>query len=227
MKRKTMTLVLCLLAALALVSVGFASWVISAGTSAEASGDITVETVTDKRLVATANITSEVKSFVFGAPKDETAKWLSNDTKENLTITVTVHVSDKQNAKVSNAVVKGTLTAKDGKDLNTNTKYAAAVEAGYVAALSIDAVSFAPVPETPGDYTATFTIAWGSLWKDSAGRAQNPFTYFNGQDANAVASGSGELVKTYADLANEQLTAMYEALDGVQFVIKITVDPAA
>lgn len=217
MKRKTMTLVLCLLAALALVSVGFASWVISAGTSAETSGDIVVETVTDKRLVATADITSEVKSFIFGAPKDGTATWLSNNTKENLTITVTVHVSDKQNAKVSNAVVKGTLTSKDGKDLNTNTKYTAAVTAGYVAALSADEVSFAPVSGTDGDYTATFTIAWGNLWG-----GDNPFTYFNKLNPNTIAEGS----KTYADLANEQLTAMYNALNGVQFVIKITVDPA-
>ena len=52
MKRKTMTLVLCLLAALALVSVGFASWVISADANKTVSGNIKVDTVEDKRLSA-------------------------------------------------------------------------------------------------------------------------------------------------------------------------------
>ena len=48
MKRKTMTLVLCLLAALALVSVGFASWVISADAQGNKEGQIIVDAVVEK-----------------------------------------------------------------------------------------------------------------------------------------------------------------------------------
>lgn len=51
MKRKTLTLTLSILACLALIGVGFASWVISADTSTNATGSFIVDTVTDNRLV--------------------------------------------------------------------------------------------------------------------------------------------------------------------------------
>lgn len=51
MKRKTLTLTLSILACLALIGVGFASWIISADTSTNAKGSFIVDTVTDNRLV--------------------------------------------------------------------------------------------------------------------------------------------------------------------------------
>ena len=51
MKRKTLTLTLSILACLALIGVGFASWIISADTSTNATGSFIVDTVTDNRLV--------------------------------------------------------------------------------------------------------------------------------------------------------------------------------
>ena len=53
MKRKTLTLTLSILACLALIGVGFASWIISADTSTTAQGSFIVDTVTDNRLEAT------------------------------------------------------------------------------------------------------------------------------------------------------------------------------
>ena len=53
MKRKTLTLTLSILACLALIGVGFASWIISANTSTKAEGSFIVDTVTDNRLEAT------------------------------------------------------------------------------------------------------------------------------------------------------------------------------
>lgn len=51
MKRKTLTLTLSILACLALIGVGFASWIISAGATKNAEGSFIVDTVTDNRLV--------------------------------------------------------------------------------------------------------------------------------------------------------------------------------
>ena len=51
MKRRSLTLVLCLLATLSLASVGFAAWVISAGDIENATGQINVDTVTDNRIM--------------------------------------------------------------------------------------------------------------------------------------------------------------------------------
>ena len=54
MKRKTLTLTLSILACLALIGVGFASWIISADAIKEAEGNIIVDTVTDKSYVISA-----------------------------------------------------------------------------------------------------------------------------------------------------------------------------
>lgn len=50
MKRKTMTMLLCLLTVLSIVGVGFASWVITAEATEIRTGNIVVDTVTDERL---------------------------------------------------------------------------------------------------------------------------------------------------------------------------------
>ena len=68
MKRKTLTLVLCLLTVMSLVGVGFASWVIDADASAPVEGNIIVDTVADKRLelaVAFKNDQKDIKVFYF------------------------------------------------------------------------------------------------------------------------------------------------------------------
>lgn len=50
MKRKTITYAISFLMAIALISVGFASWIISAPTSVEVEGSITTENVVDARI---------------------------------------------------------------------------------------------------------------------------------------------------------------------------------
>ena len=64
MKRKTLTLTLCLLALVALFSVGFAAWVVTAPINdTDASGNFVVEEVSDERVTLTATIAA----FVFAA----------------------------------------------------------------------------------------------------------------------------------------------------------------
>ena len=59
MKRKTLTLVLCLLTVMSLVGVGFASWVINANASEDVSGNIVVDTVSDERYnISVVNLTT-------------------------------------------------------------------------------------------------------------------------------------------------------------------------
>ena len=54
MKRKTLTLTLSILACLALIGVGFASWIISADATKNEKGNIIVDTVKDKSYVISA-----------------------------------------------------------------------------------------------------------------------------------------------------------------------------
>ena len=68
MKRKTLTLTLSILACLALIGVGFASWIIFANAVDKAEGNIIVDTVADKTYVVSGSWLDGKSSITFGAP---------------------------------------------------------------------------------------------------------------------------------------------------------------
>lgn len=94
MKRKTITLVIYMLVCISLVSVGFAAWVITGGTSTSTTGGIEASAVADKSLkienltwIATGthengDTEADYKQIIFGRPEDSTladAEWLGWD----------------------------------------------------------------------------------------------------------------------------------------------------
>ena len=72
MKRKSLTLLVCLLACLALGSVGFAAWVITNDANAQDTGTIRVDVVKDARLSISAEIT-EGERIIFGAKEKDSS----------------------------------------------------------------------------------------------------------------------------------------------------------
>lgn len=96
MKRKTLTLTLCLLSCLALIGVGFAAWIITSDTEQEIEGNISVDTVTDNRLSVETSWKDDKNAIVFGWKTGEyTYSWLKNTDPtyaENLTVTLVVNV---------------------------------------------------------------------------------------------------------------------------------------
>lgn len=99
MKKRTLTLTLCLLALVALFSIGFAAWIVTAPINdVKPDGSITVDTVSDERVTLSATI-SEAE-IVFGRESDEKIaaypyKWVVLDSVpiENLTATVTLTIT--------------------------------------------------------------------------------------------------------------------------------------
>lgn len=213
MKRKTLTLTLSILACLALIGVGFASWIISADTSANAEGSFIVDTVTDNRLVATGRwititkdsgenevVTSDdnSKKVSFGAPAkmENTKAWLTNDkngTVEKLTVVYELTVKTKGD---STAVTDLTSTEITG------SLSCAATYEGYIV------LPTAVVSEVgAGVYRLTLEFKWGSKFGDV-----NPYEYYNG--------------KTYTDeLAQTALTDLREInkLNSQEFTLTINV----
>ena len=210
MKRRTLTLMICLLSVLSLVSVGFASWIITANDTEDVTGNIQIETVTDNRVFIVESTTGAgIKAsndIVFGAPETMSTPnaWLTADgtKKEALTATITFKVVDANDAVVAADDV--TVTANIelvGKSFNE------LVTAGYIQA----APTVTPV--RGGDvYTITVTLNWGSLWGN-----QNPYNYYNGHDVNAEISTG----VTYGDHAAEHIAA-FAALNTLQYKVTIT-----
>lgn len=214
MKRKTLTLTLSILACLALIGVGFASWIISAGTSATDEGSFIVDTVTDNRLVATGRwititkdsgenevVTSDdnSKKVSFGAPAkmENTEAWLTNNSKDIVEkLTVVYELTVKTKGGDSTAVTGLTST-----EITSSLSCAATYE-GYIV------LPTAVVSEVgDGVYRLTLEFKWGSKFG-----GVNPYEYYNG--------------KTYTDkLAQTALTDLGEInkLNSQKFTLTIDV----
>lgn len=231
MKRRSLTVLLCLLAIISLASVGFASWVISASDEKIATGNITVEEVEDERLeikyltFSSAKATYDydaktgtMPNFEFGIlPSDEiTNPWLTNpDLKEQvLKITVKFKVFEY-----------GTTT--EVKDLTEN-EISVVFEAldGLLSETKDDVIneyakikaSKPKVEYKDGNYTFDLELEWGSYFS-----GQNPYTYYNSKKPNDPIEENSTI--TWADEAKTKLNTMYAALQKATFKVTITVTP--
>ena len=223
MKRRSLTLVVCLLATLSLASVGFAAWVISAGDVENLTGNITVHEVEDERI----NIidikydgSAETDGFVFGQPADTVAKaWLTNEDdygnpiNEKLEIVITFKV-----VKASN----GTTPVTDAVVTCTFGSTPATFKVGETEETYIEVVDTTPDVTNNGDgtYSVTIELQWGTHW----GEHVSPYTYYNAKNPNAFVNGVDG--PTFADDAKTRLEAMYAAVNAGKFNVTIDAQPA-
>lgn len=221
MKRKTLTLTLSILACLALIGVGFASWIISADTSttAPARGSFIVDTVSDKSYTVTGDWKDKKSEIIFSAPTgDTTSGWLTNDSakKENLTVTYQLTVKYGDNTPATGIKDKIITTVSAPADPN----YTAAVNGGLISAPTSATVE--ETAEGSGIYNITVTYKWGKHFADSAEASEgvNPYTYYNGKEATGKLNGSET---TYMQDAKTSLETLSKIEASVKFTLSITV----
>lgn len=222
MKRKTLTLTLSILACLALIGVGFASWIISANTSTNAEGNIIVDTVKDKSYVISAASWKDGNSKIsFGAPKEMnvTGAWLTNDSTdktENLTVTYQLTVNYADNTPATGLVNSNKIAATFGAPNDTNYNKAISDE------LIIAPESTIITETSAGVYEITVTYKWGKHFADSAEASEgvNPYTYYNGKEATGKLNGSET---TYMQDAKTSLETLSKIEASVEFTLSITV----
>lgn len=216
MKRKTLTLTLSILACLALIGVGFASWIISAEVSATpAEGSFIVDTVTDRSYNVEGAWLSNQSNITFGAPttmNNVENAWLTNnseDKKENLTVTYQLTVKYGDNTPATGIKDKIITTVSAPADTN----YTAAVDGGLIIAPTNATVVEAP--EGNGKYNITVTYQWGEHFSNV-----NPYTYYNAKTATDKLSGTET---TYMQDAKTSLDTLSKIEETVKFTLNITV----
>lgn len=226
MKRKTMTLVLCLLAALALVSVGFASWVISAEAKHTVEGSITVDAVVDKRLTVNHEFTGtgDTKDkFLFGKKSVTPApqySWLQNaETQEKLSVEIKFTVVKDASYELGEGkLFEGTVSWTSdlfGKKYNNqdNQEFIRKITPDNTK-LTFDKDSSDPTGNT---FTATLTLTldWGAAFSNT-----NPYQYYNAHKAtDTIPEGS----ITYVEDAKLKLQAFYQAVAAPKFNVTIII----
>lgn len=215
MKRKTLTLTLSILACLALIGVGFASWIISADAADKAEGSFIVDTVTDKSYTVEGSWLDNQSKITFGAPatmNNTSDTWLTNDSKdkkENLTVTYQLTVTYRNGSKATGIANKITavVTAPE------SASYTAAVNGKLIIAPTNATVE--ETGEGTGVYNITVTYQWGEHFSKV-----NPYTYYNAKTATDTLTDS---TTTYMQDAKTSLDTLSKIEETVKFTLNITV----
>ena len=204
-----------------IVSVGFASWVISQGDEKTASGTIYVDEVSTQAHTITATwVASDSLSaaaldsqspIVSSGPKDhDSTGWLKNNdgTLEALTFYLKVNVANIGSEAEYTSKLSVTMTA----------------DAGYTTAASQNLVGSLPaLSATAGNGVGTIvkgtgaanSTAWEAVYTISF-KWGSVFNYQNPEDFYADKSAAD-----YASHAQEKLQALNDALDGVGFTLTL------
>lgn len=200
MKRKTLTLTLSILACLALIGVGFASWVISAGKTETVTGNIVVDDVSDKRISLTYEWVGGNSSIIYGWDEKYTPKgtdWLKNNTedkKADLDLTLKITVKDGNENLYDPESIIATITA--------DAAYTTAKGKGVVGELP----TLTAVKESTGVYNIVIVFTWGEHFGGN-----NPLAFYN--DGIKTAETHGEDAKEYLGYV--------EALKDCRFTVTI------
>ena len=221
-KRKIIVFGLMVFMAIALVSTGFAAWIMSTNAKDEQNGNVTVGTVTDSSLKLT-DVTLSTSSIKFEPKADDTTGRVRYDgtNAESLVITVT--------GKVSPKTVLGELTVELTMDEAVKTALLAAETAGYIVLpeCAKGAVQVTPTAvegsDTEVEFTYTIEFKWGNVFG-----GMNPGEYFDTEEAGLAKTD--EEVKTMLKalrttiygLTSDVDDATLEAAEGPSFKVVVS-----
>lgn len=194
-KRKIILFGVFVFMSIALISTGFAAWVMSADDKVENDGNVDVGLVNDSTIDIVLDDLEGIEAFSFlfePAPGDVKAEGnrvhLEEVTdgvapSENLKLTITGHITNPGNLKENGLTILLTLPVGMQK----------AVELNYI--VLPDCVVETPVTvEEDGSFEYTIEIKWGSAFK-----GMNPSLYFD-EDETGAAVSNAEVRKTLENL---------------------------
>ncbi len=228
--KKNLIMFTSVFASLAVLSTGFAAWVITGGDIEETQiGSVTIQTITDNRhkiSVESADTGTNTGNIVFGGleQKIENA-WFnlegSTTTEiEKLSTFLKVTVTNAANKSLSEIFTENTLAA-------VGTEYSTALSNGYVGALPT--VEFVESASDTANVVSKFTkdggtekglvyirlkFSWGAHFN-----RQNPYTYYNSKNIDDKVSEDADSI-TYGDDAFNTMTAL-KALNGTNFKLTL------
>lgn len=239
MRRRNLTLTLCLLAMLAFSSIGFAAWVITRpSTDHYSEGAIIVDAASNGAYELV--VPQDAGNIVFGAPDvaQKNTDWLVNaENKEVLSQTISVAVDIADEDKTLEDIVISDLTISlsyigketvDGKikEVDKSDKFAACVAANLVIApklyyyagldeetqeeIWVEFESGDTLDDTKCFINGVCVLKIEFAW-GSAFDGKNPYTFYNGR----------EYTNDLANEAQDKLNTLHTNLQGVFYKLTI------
>ena len=214
-KRRKIILGVSLFSSVALVSTGFAAWVLASQAEAEKTGNITVGTVSDSSIkISNVQFEGNIDYFRFEPKEDDTTGRVrrgKDGSYENLSVTVTGEISPKTyvtGATIQLTVPEGITTAA------SETKNYIVLPSCVETPKNLDITS--NVVEDTIHFEYTITFEWGSAFENT-----NPGLYYDTDysDPNKGISISDEEMK--ATLEDLRSCIYGDAEEDPQFTVTI------
>lgn len=242
-KSKLITMAVSFLLAIGMVGAGFAAWVISAPTTSEATGSVTVDEVVDKRIkLTTATDDGTANSawdanVVFGAPEtqDINGAWLTatgdnlptQDMNSVIKVTIT-NIDDLKNLDVETIKLEFSIAFENPADSENLTIVSFPESATVYNTTYADNESILTATETYyliglNDVSTSELVLYVDFaftWNIPTGNGysdQNPYNYYNNVDFSDM---TADEIQDFVDDVKENLESMYELNDAN---LKITV----
>ena len=201
-KRKRIAIGLTLFASIALVSTGFAAWIVSSTANATGNGSVSMGQITDAALAITVNNSENLGKFSFGPLANDDRGIVKYDENDGESEALSITVS----GQIDNAQYLDDLTIQMDEVVESSqpSRIAAAVDAGYIVAPECFAtpvtiitdgaitqvegansqmVNMPGVTFTASGDSATFSYTisfkWGAKFE-----GRNPGCYFDREDYN-------------------------------------------
>lgn len=225
-KRKRLLMGLALFMSVALISTGFAAWVISSSVTKEGDGNVSAGTVSDKSLELEINDADNLGTFKFEPKEEDKSGRVRYDgvegNCESLSVTVTGKIT-------KNADYLGDLTLQL-VEINKDTGQPYAIEdSGLYKAAGKDYITlpecfYKPIKlnaddvdyydPTTYEFSYTITFGWGSKFY-----GVNPGYFYDGLDADGNEYAEGEGAEAVAAAALIEDPEMIETLVDIRNVI--------
>lgn len=239
MKRKSLTLTICILTILSLASIGFASWIIINPTPIEPTvGEIAVDDVTSEVFtIETAWDTTSNGKINYGKPVgyvDEDGKWLTStaEEEENLQADLVISFIAADNVDLS-GVIDGAPIPVNFKTLKNGELMEDSVETEFYQNLTLP-MPVLQVKNSDGNFVAfdgfinsddidsnkqcTIRVVFG--WGTATGN-KNPYEYYNGfsfgADSGLLDENDNPIPIQVA--AEDYLTKLFGSFQDVSYII--------
>ena len=206
-KRKAIIFGVMIFMSIALISTGFAAWIISTNAKNQQNGNIEVGVVTEKNIkIEDVKFKDNKKSFIFEPKESDNTGRVRNDKINFESLSVTIE------GKITNVEYLNTLMIT--LNLPTTLSTAASATKNYIVlpecASSAQEVT---VNRETGAFSYTITFEWGSAFK-----GQNPGEYYDNTDASQ--GGSSVDDTTMTDTLKDLRTTIYgKNTEAPQFTI--------
>jgi hypothetical protein len=222
MKRKIIALLVVVLALVSTVGVGFAAWVVSKPVTAEKTGSINVDVVSEDGLKLTLSWKDSVEELNLLGPTTQNieGQWLTYDgaDHENKSVTLVIHTENSDGSKLFHGTlhvdlsdVEAKLEALKGSDYITYTFKQNGTALTKVGGTGDHKDWYEVATDASGDAEFTIAFEWGTVFGE-----QNPYTYFNtNKEPDKAADNTHKQEnETWSAYAYRTIGALQTAVDG-------------